>query len=84
VTPGALDSNSVWYGQINKFVLLNTKGSMRNKVVPLALVSLLTASALCIAQTEATSKSKTKPPGAGHSDRMLVDNSRAVWEAYMS
>lgn len=55
---------------------------MRSKVVPLVLVSLLTASALCIA--DATSKSKAKPPAAGHSDQMLVDNSRAVWEAYKS
>ena len=55
---------------------------MRNKVVPLALVSLLTASALCIA--DAASKSKAQPPVAGHSDQMLVDNSRAVWEAYKS
>ncbi|HEV8231299.1 MAG TPA: hypothetical protein VGQ75_03040 [Thermoanaerobaculia bacterium] len=51
---------------------------MRNRIVPLALVSLLTASALCIAQTDATSKSKATPPGAGRSDQMLVDNSRAV------
>ena len=57
---------------------------MRNKVVPLALVSLLTASALCTAQADASSKSKAQPPGAGHSDQMLVDNSRAVWEAYKS
>ena len=57
---------------------------MRNKVAPLALASLLTASALCIAQTDATSKSKAKPPGAAPSDQMLVDNSRAVWEAYKS
>ena len=57
---------------------------MRSKVVPLVLVSLLTASALCIAQAEASSKSKAKAPAAGHSDQMLVDNSRAVWEAYKS
>ena len=57
---------------------------MRSKVVPLAIASLVTASALCIAQTDATSKSKAKPPGAAPSDQMLVDNSRAVWEAYKS
>jgi hypothetical protein len=57
---------------------------MRTKVVSLALVSLLTASALCIAQTDVTSQSKAKPPGAGHSDQMLVENSRAVWKAYQS
>ena len=57
---------------------------MRTKAVSLALVSLLAASALCIAQTDATSKSKAKSSGAGHSDQMLVNNSRAVWEAYKS
>ena len=54
---------------------------MRNKVVPLALVSLLAASTLCIAQTDAT-KSKSMHSAADHSDQMLVANSRAVWEAY--
>ena len=57
---------------------------MRNKVLPLALVSLLAASTLCIAQTESTSKSKPMHAGMGHSDQMLVANSRAVWEAYKS
>ena len=55
---------------------------MSSKVVSLALVSLLTASALCIAQADTATKSKAKP--AGQSDQMLVDNSRAVWEAYKS
>ena len=74
------DSNSACCGRLNKIRLFNAKGPMRNKVVSLALVSLLTASALCIAQTDTTSKSKAKP--AGHSEQMLVDKSRAVWEAY--
>jgi hypothetical protein len=52
------------------------KGTMRNKVVLIALVSLLTASTLCIAQTDAA-KSKSM-----RSDQMMVANSRAIWEAY--
>ena len=53
---------------------------MRNKVVPLALVALLAASTLCIAQTDA--KAKAKAAAGGHSDQTLIDNSRSVWEAY--
>jgi hypothetical protein len=56
---------------------------MRNKL-PLVVVALLAATTLCIAQTEATSKSKARDAGAGHSDQMLIDNSRATWEAYKS
>lgn len=55
---------------------------MRNKVLPLALVSLLAASTLCIAQTNTAAK--PMHAGMGHSDQMLVANSRAVWEAYKS
>jgi hypothetical protein len=56
---------------------------MRNKL-PLVVVALLAATTLCIAQTGETSKSKAKGAGAGPSDQMLVDNSRATWEAYKS
>ena len=56
---------------------------MRNKVGPLALISLLAASTLCIAQTDAT-HSKAMHPAADHSDQMMIANSRAVWEAYKS
>ena len=56
---------------------------MRNKVGSLALVSLLAASTLCIAQTDAA-KSKPMHSTADHSDQMMVANSRAVWEAYKS
>ncbi|MGI8735294.1 MAG: nuclear transport factor 2 family protein [Pyrinomonadaceae bacterium] len=56
---------------------------MKNKL-PLVLFALLAATALCLAQTDATSKSKSKAAAANHSDQMLVDNSRAVWEAYKS
>ena len=54
---------------------------MNNKVVSIALASLLTASTLCIAQTDAA-KSKSMHSAADHSDQMMVANSRAVWEAY--
>jgi len=56
---------------------------MRNKI-PLIALALLAATTLCIAQTDATSKSKAKGAGAGRSDQMLIDNSRATWEAYKS
>jgi ketosteroid isomerase-like protein len=56
---------------------------MRNKL-PLVIVALFAAATLCVAQTGATSKSKAKDAGAGHSDQMLIDNSRATWEAYKS
>jgi len=56
---------------------------MRNKR-PLVILTLFAATALCTAQTDATSKSKAKAAGAGHSDQMVIDNSRATWEAYKS
>ena len=55
---------------------------MRNRTL-LVIVTLLAAT-LSLAQTEATSKSKAKAAGAGSSDQMLIDNSRATWEAYKS
>lgn len=51
---------------------------MRNRI-PLVAVALLATSTLCIAQMEAKSKAKA---AAGGSDQMLIDNSRATWEAY--
>ena len=56
---------------------------MRHKL-PLVVVALLAAATLCIAQNDTTSKSKAKPPAGGHSDQMMIDNSRATWEAYKS
>jgi hypothetical protein len=56
---------------------------MRNKVVPIALASLLAGSTLCIAQTD-SAKSKSMHSAEDHSDQMMVANSRAVWEAYKS
>jgi Domain of unknown function (DUF4440) len=55
---------------------------MRNRTL-LVIVTLLVAT-LSLAQTEATSKSKAKAAGAGSSDQMVIDNSRATWEAYKS
>ncbi|MBA3442377.1 MAG: nuclear transport factor 2 family protein [Pyrinomonadaceae bacterium] len=54
------------------------------KNLPLVVAALLAATTLCIAQTDATSKSKSKQAGGSHSDQMLIDNSRATWEAYKS
>jgi hypothetical protein len=54
---------------------------MRGKL-PLAVVVLLAASALCLAQADPDPKSKTKQAGGSRSDQVLIDNSRATWEAY--
>jgi ketosteroid isomerase-like protein len=56
---------------------------MRKNLLPV-VITLLAVASLCSAQTDATSKSKSKPAGGGHSDQMLIDNSRATWEAYKS
>jgi hypothetical protein len=56
---------------------------MRSRL-PFVVVALLAATTLCIAQTDATPKSKAKDAGAGRSDQMLIDNSRSTWEAYKS
>ena len=50
----------------------------------LAAAALLAATTLCIAQTDAASKSKTKAAVGGHSDQAIVENSRSTWEAYKS
>jgi hypothetical protein len=56
---------------------------MRNKL-SLVILALLATTSLCIAETDAASKPKGKEAGAGHSDQMLIDNSRSTWEAYKS
>jgi ketosteroid isomerase-like protein len=56
---------------------------MRRKL-PLVVVAFLAATTPCIAQTDTNPKSKAKDAGAGHSDQMLIDNSRSTWEAYKS
>jgi hypothetical protein len=55
--------------------------AMRTKL-SLVVATLLAATTLCIAQTGAPSKSKQA--GKSRSDQMLIDNSRATWEAYKS
>jgi hypothetical protein len=55
---------------------------MRNKL-PFFVVILLAAMIPCIAQTDAT-KSKPKHADGNPSDQVLIDNSRATWEAYKS
>jgi uncharacterized protein DUF4440 len=52
---------------------------MRTKSL-FAVAALLAAATLSIAQMNTTAKGKA----AGTGDQMLVDNSRAVWEAYKS
>ena len=53
------------------------------KNLPLVLVILMAATTLCIAQTDATSKSKPNQ-ASKNLDQKLIDNSRATWEAYKS
>jgi len=56
---------------------------MRNKFA-LIIAVFLAATTLCIAQTEAGSKMKSKQMAEGNSDQMMIANSRATWEAYKS
>jgi hypothetical protein len=57
---------------------------MRNKH-PLIVAALLTVAALCVAQTDAVSKSKGKQVLFGsRADQTVIDSSRANWEAYKS
>jgi hypothetical protein len=51
---------------------------MRKKFLPLSIAVLATA-ATCLAQTNTA---KPAHAGAAASDQMIVENSRAVWEAY--
>ncbi len=55
---------------------------MRKKL-PLVVAALLAAATLCVAQTDTASRSK-KDTNGSHADQMLIDNSRATWEAYKS
>jgi hypothetical protein len=56
---------------------------MKFKAVSVALTALFAAT-LCIAQANSTEKAKTMHAGMGASDQKMVENSRAVWEAYKS
>src|SRR2546426_12473073 len=51
------------------------------KTLPFVVITLLAVANLSSAQTGATAKSKSKPAG---SDQMIINNSRATWEAYKS
>src|SRR5437870_2103580 len=54
------------------------------KHLPLAVIALLAAASLCIAQTGPTSKSKSKKPGGSSLEQMIVGKSKETWEAYKS
>lgn len=54
------------------------------KNLSLVVITLLASATLCIAQTEATSKSKSKDAGGNSVDQMIINKSKAVWEAYKS
>jgi Domain of unknown function (DUF4440) len=54
------------------------------KNIPLVIFILITATTLCIAQTDAASKSKPMQTDSKTLDQKLIDNSRAAWEAYKS
>ena len=56
---------------------------MKIKAVPLTLATLFAAT-LCIGQANSTDKAKDMHAGMGASDQKIVENSRAVWEAYKS
>jgi ketosteroid isomerase-like protein len=62
---------------------LERTDTVRNKL-SLVVAALLATTTFCLAQTDATSKSKARGAATGHSDQMLIDNSRATWEAYKS
>jgi uncharacterized protein DUF4440 len=51
------------------------------KIPSLVVITLLAVASLSSARTGASAKSKSKP---ADSDQMIIDNSRAVWEAYKS
>jgi hypothetical protein len=50
----------------------------------LVVITLLAAATLCIAQTGAASKSKSKNAGESSLDQMIIGKSRETWEAYKS
>ena len=54
------------------------------KNLALVVITLLAAATLCIAQTAASSKSKSKNAGGNSLDQMIINKSKEVWEAYKS
>jgi len=53
------------------------------KNLPLVVITLLALATLCIAQTGATSKSKSKKAGSSI-DQIIIGKSKETWEAYKS
>ncbi|MBA3514966.1 MAG: nuclear transport factor 2 family protein [Pyrinomonadaceae bacterium] len=54
------------------------------KNLALVVITFLAAATLCIAQTGATSKSKSNNAGGNSLDQMIMDRSKETWEAYKS
>jgi uncharacterized protein DUF4440 len=52
------------------------------KTLPLVVITLLATATLCIAQTGATSKSKSKNADANGLAQMIMNKSKETWEAY--
>jgi len=53
------------------------------KNLPFVVITLLALATLCIAQTGATSKSKSKKAGSSV-DQIIIGKSKETWEAYKS
>ncbi len=53
-------------------------------VVITLVITFLAAATICIAQTDATSKAKSKDQGGNSFDQMIINKSKEVWEAYKS
>ncbi len=54
------------------------------KNLALVVITLVAAATLSIAQTGATSKSKSNNAGGNSLDQMIMDRSKETWEAYKS
>src|SRR5882724_1225800 len=74
-------------GSVSALQLKNSKleriDTMR-RLLPLVVITLLTATTLCIAQTGAPSKPKSETTGGNSLDEMIISRSKQVWEAYKS
>jgi ketosteroid isomerase-like protein len=54
---------------------------MRKNIL-LFVITLLTATTICIGQTTDTSKQKSKDAAGSNADQTIVNRSKEVWEAY--
>ncbi len=52
------------------------------KNFPLFVITLLAVATLCITETGAASKSKSKNQGGNSFDQMIISKSKETWEAY--